>query len=96
MQYFVVCRIPEGTPRKNVIRLIREEAKAVWKLYESGIVRELYYIEDLSGAVLTVEATQFEDVKKAVETLPMIQAGLLEPDYIPLKPYTGFGKLFAK
>ncbi len=96
MQFLVVCRIPDGTPRRQVIMQIRPEAKAVWKLYESGLVREIYYIDDLSGAVLMVEAGSLDEVKKGVETLPMIQDGSLVPDYIPLKPYTGFGKLFAK
>lgn len=96
MQFLVVCRIPAGTPRRQVIKLIRPEAKAVWKLYESGLVREIYYIDDLSGAVLKVEAASLEEVKKGVETLPMIQDGSLVPEYIALKPYTGFGKLFEK
>ena len=54
------------------------------------------YIEDLSGAVMKFEAKDLQEVKEAVETLPMIQQGLLDPDYIPVKAYTGFGKLFEK
>ena len=96
MQFYVVCRIKPGTHRKAVIGLIRSEAKAAWKLYEAGLVRDIHYIDDLSGAVMTFEAKDLAEVKTAVETLPMIQQGILEPEYIPLKPYTGFGKLFAK
>ena len=96
MQFFVVCRIKPGISRRKVISLIREEAAAAWKLYESGLVRDVHYIDDLSGAVLTIEAQDLDEVKRGVETLPMIKEGVLEPDYIKLKPYTGFGKLFAK
>ncbi|MEI6233972.1 MAG: hypothetical protein WCT04_13025 [Planctomycetota bacterium] len=96
MRFFVVCRIPPGTPRKSVIKLIRDEARTVWKLYETGMVRELFYLEGLSGAALNCEAESLEELKKGVETLPMIRDGLLIPEYIPLMPYTGFGKLFSK
>lgn len=96
MRFFVVCRIPPGASRKGVIKLIRDEARAVWKLYESGLVRELFYLDQLAGAALSCEADSLEDVKKGVETLPMIRDGLLVPEYIPLHPYTGFGKLFTK
>ncbi len=96
MRFFVVCRIPEGVPRRSVIKLIRDEARTVWKLYESGLVRELFYLENLEGAALSCEAASLEEVKQGVETLPMIRDGLLVPEYIPLFPYTGFGKLFTK
>ncbi len=96
MQFLVICRVKPGVPRKKVIGLIRAEAQAAWKLYESGLVREVHYIEDMSGAVLTIEAKDLDEVKKGIESLPMIQAGLLDLDYIPLKPYSAFGKLFAK
>ncbi len=96
MQFYVVCKIKPGTPRKKVIGLIRAEAKAAWKLYEAGLLREVHYIDDMSGAVMTFEAKDLAEVKTACDTLPMINQGVLEPEYIPLKPYTGFGKLFAK
>jgi len=96
MQFFVVCRIPPTVSRRSVIKLIRDEARTVWKMYESGLVRELFYLENLDGAALRCEAASLEELKKGVETLPMIRDGLLVPEYIPLYPYTGFGKLFTK
>ena len=96
MQFFVICRIPQSASRKSVIKLIREEARTVWKLYESGLVRELFYLDKLTGAALRCEAATLEELKAGVEKLPMIRDGLLVPEYIPLMPYTGFGKLFAK
>ena len=96
MQFFVICRIPPTASRKSVIKLIRDEARTVWKMYEKGIVRELFYLENLGGAALRCEATNLDELKKEVEMLPMIRDGLLVPEYTPLFPYTGFGKLFTK
>ena len=96
MRFFVVCRIPPGVSRRKVIKLIRDEARTVWNLYESGLVRELFYLDELSGAALSCEAESLDDVKKGVEMLPMVRDGLLVPEYIPLHPYTGFAKLFTK
>lgn len=96
MQFLMIATIKPGTPKRNVVELIRTEAVAAWKLYASDIVRTIHYKADLSGAVMMMEAETEEEIKNAINTLPMIQDGVLEAEIIPLKPYTAFGKLFEK
>lgn len=96
MQFLVLARIVEGTPMEKVMPLVPAEAAKVWEKYAAGMVRSIYYIADMSGAVLMLEAASLEEAQAAVAKFPMVEAGVLNPEVVPLKPYTGLEALFAK
>lgn len=96
MQYLMIATIKPGTPKRNVIELIRSEAVAAFKLYEKEIVRSIHYKADMSGAVMMMEADSQQEIEKALHTLPMVKKGVLGCEIIPLKPYIAYGKLFDK
>jgi len=72
------------------------EARQVWALYQAGMVRESYFREDRSEAVLVLECQSLEEARVALSTLPFIQNKLITFELIPLKAYPGFERLFAK
>jgi len=74
--------------------LKRAEAVSVWELHQAGVFRELYFREDWPGAVLMLECEDVEAAREVLNTLPMVQAGLIAFDVIPLIPYPGFARLF--
>jgi hypothetical protein len=43
-----------------------------------------------------LKAADLSEATKAVESLPMVQAGLLRTEIMPLEPYTGFEALYAR
>ena len=45
---------------------------------------------DRPGACILIEADSEEQVRQKLNTLPMVQAGMLYVTIIPLKPYAGF------
>ncbi len=96
MQVLVIARVIAGTAIEKVLPLVKPEAAKVWEYYAADIVRTVHYFADNSGAVLLFEAPNLEAVNGAVTQLPMVQAGLLECEVIPLAPYTGIAELFAK
>ncbi|RJP81748.1 MAG: superoxide dismutase [Candidatus Zixiibacteriota bacterium] len=73
----------------------KPEAARVWELYQAGIVREMYFRADRSAAVLVLECADIVEARAALASLPMVQAGLIEFEIIPLAPYPGFARLFA-
>ena len=86
---------PNTTPEQFAPHL-KAEAAYVWKLYQSGQLREIYFRGDRSEAVLILECA---DVKKAhtlLDSLPLVQEGLIVFDVIPLVPYPGFERLFEE
>jgi muconolactone delta-isomerase len=76
--------------------LARAEALQAWRLYQEGSVRELYFRADKTEAVLILECASVEEAAATLATLPMVAAGLVAFDLIPLKAYPGFARLFAE
>jgi hypothetical protein len=79
-----------------VLPYVKAEAEVVWQQYSAGIVRSIYYIADMSGAVLMCEAPTLEAMQDIATQFPMAQAGVLKFEILPLKPYIGLESLFAK
>jgi len=74
--------------------LLAKEARRAWELYQSGVFREIYFAQDRPLAIVIMEADGVEDAKKALATLPLVEAGYIDFDVMPLAPYPGFARLF--
>ncbi len=75
---------------------LKAEARRVWELYQTGTIRELYFRADRSEAVLILECADVREARQALDSLPLVQAGLINFEVIPLIPYSGFARLFGK
>ena len=73
---------------------LKAEAARAWQLYQAGIIREMYFRADKSEAVLILECADVNEANAALATLPLVKAGLITFDIIPLRPYPGFARLF--
>lgn len=67
-----------------------EEARRVWQLRQSGLIRELYFRADRNEAVLVLECSSAAGAQEVLAALPFVQAGLIMFEVIPLKGYPGF------
>jgi hypothetical protein len=74
---------------------LKAEALRVWCLYQEGAVREAYFRQDRHAAVLVLECADAAQAHDVLDTLPLVQAGLIKFEVIPLIPYPGFARLFA-
>ena len=75
---------------------LKAESWRAWELYQNSVIRELYFRADRSEAVLILECADTKEAEQVLGTLPLVQAGLIRFDVIPLVPYTGFGRLFEE
>jgi muconolactone delta-isomerase len=67
------------------------ETQRVKALYASGLVRHIWKRADTPGAAILWEAPGEPEVRAALESLPIYQAGMLEiVALVPLDPYPGF------
>ncbi|MEO0535763.1 MAG: muconolactone Delta-isomerase family protein [Cyanobacteria bacterium P01_A01_bin.123] len=96
MQVLVIGRIATGTPTEQVLPLVKPEAAQVWDAYATEKLRAVYYIADMSGAVMVWDMSSLEAVEAELQKLPMVKAGVLTCEVISLKPYTGLAELFAQ
>jgi hypothetical protein len=74
--------------------LLKDEALAVWNLYQDGIIREIYFRADQSNAVLILECETVMEAEETLSKLPLVNNSIIKFDLIPLKPYSGFSRLF--
>jgi muconolactone delta-isomerase len=75
--------------------LAKEEAARAWELYQAGVIRELYFRQDRREAVLMLECAGVEEAARVLATLPLVEAGLIDFEIIPLVAYPGFARLFG-
>jgi muconolactone delta-isomerase len=94
MQFLSLSRrlIEKFPPEAFTPELARAETARVRELYSAGILRQIWKRGDIPGASILWEAPSEAEVRGAIASLPIFQAGLLEiVAVIPLEPYPGFG-----
>lgn len=74
---------------------LHAEAQRVWDLYQSGVIREMYFRADHPKAVLVLECKDDREASEVLDSLPLARHGLIAFDRIPLVAYPGFERLFA-
>jgi len=74
---------------------LKAEAARVWELYQAGVLREIYFRQDRTQAVLVLECADVQEARCVLETLPLVRAGLIDFEVIALIPYPGFSRIFA-
>ena len=62
---------------------------------QAGVIRELNFHADEPTAVLVLECPDPAEADPAEASLPMVSAGPIEFEVIPLRAYPGFARLFA-
>jgi hypothetical protein len=95
VQYLVILRLkPDATPDK-LGPLARPEAARAWEMLAAGVLRSIHFIKGPAGAVLLFEAGDESEVAAHAGRLPLVAAGLVTVEVLPLAPFTGFAALFA-
>ena len=78
-------------PEAFTPELMARETLRVKELYASGILRQIWKRGDVPGATILWEAAREVEVRVALGSLPIYQAGMLEVvALVPLEPYPGF------
>jgi uncharacterized protein with GYD domain len=88
--------VPGVSPAQFTEELLRAEAASAWELYQSQVLREFYFTADTHEAVLILECGGPDQAQSLLAELPLVKAGLIRFVVVPLIPYPGFGRLFAR
>jgi len=85
-------RVDAFPPDAFTPELMARESNRVRELYATGILRQIWRRGDIPGAAILWEAASEAEVRAALDSLPIAQAGMLEIlALVPLAPYPGFG-----
>ncbi|HVZ82706.1 MAG TPA: muconolactone Delta-isomerase family protein [Terracidiphilus sp.] len=94
MQFLSISRrrVAEFGAEAFTPELVAAEGQRVKDLYATGMLRQVWRRADVPGAALLWEAASEAEVRTALESLPIYQAGMLEIVALTgLEPYPGFG-----
>jgi muconolactone delta-isomerase len=69
---------------------LEAEIQQAQVLYAEGFIRQIWHRKDVAGACILVEADSEEQVREKLNTLPLMQKGMLAVSITPLQPYAGF------
>jgi hypothetical protein len=94
MKILAIEREIAGVTAEQFQPLLKPEAARAWDLYQAGVIRELNFHRDEHYAVLALECASLEEAQAALDSLPLVRAGLIRFEYLPLIPYPGFARLF--
>ncbi len=86
--------VPGAADEAFTPELLREEAARAWELHQSGAIRELHFRADREEAVLVLEAPDVGTARRTLDQLPLVRAGLIDFELVPLRAYPGFARLF--
>jgi hypothetical protein len=93
MQFLVVNRRNvESFSETQLAEKIPIQVRRVKELYTEDFIRQIWHRGDRPGGVMLVEADTEATARSILNTLPMVQAGMVEVAMvIPLRPFAGFG-----
>jgi hypothetical protein len=89
------------TPKASADRaafgpLLVPEEQVLWAWYKTGTLREWYFQAEPVTITLIFEAPDAATVDRLLDTLPMIEAGLLDRQVIGLGPWLPLEVIFDK
>jgi hypothetical protein len=84
MKFLALEREKPGLNAQDFAPHGKAEARRAWELYTQGVFRAMYFNSEAHTAILILEALDKAAAQAALDTLPMVQAGLITFDLIPL------------
>ena len=94
MKVLAIEKEYEGKSSDDFKPYLKDEARAVWELYIKNFIREIYFRNDKTSAVLMLECDSVEEAEKTLTELPLVKENLIYFEIIPLVAYSGFERLF--
>ncbi len=94
MQILAIDKFLLGTTMEKVQPHLKEEMIVTWEHYKQGKIRELYFRLDNPGVVLMMECHSLEEAQELICELPLVKAGLIQFELIPLGYFQPFEALF--
>src|SRR5215471_6431374 len=82
----VIESAKQGVTAQQIMAVIPEEIRATVKLYLDGKIREWYSRGDGKGVIFLVDASNEDEARVLMETLPLAKEELIDHQYIPVGP----------
>lgn len=92
MKILAIEKEINGAKWDNLSDLLKNEARHVFELYLTDVLREIYFTEN-KNAVLVLESEDKLTAKKLLDSFPLVESGKIEFELMELRPYNGYERL---
>ena len=92
-EVMAMTSLKPGVALPDVMKLVQEEVRVAVQLYLEGKVERWYTRGDGKGAVLFLRCRTAEEGRVIMADLPLVKAGYLNVEYIPMGPFSGLRNL---
>lgn len=93
MKILAIEKEIDGKSREDMAPLLKQEAIKVLELYQTGLIREIYFTQEDHSAVIVLECLDENEAREVLNSLPLVQEGMIQFETATLLPYTGFSRL---
>jgi muconolactone delta-isomerase len=96
MQILAISKLKEGVTPDSIGQLGADEVKHTLESYLEGTIRNFWFQVNRPGVVFILECTDEDEARKLMNELPLVVAGLMEVELIPLQPLLPLGTLIGR
>jgi hypothetical protein len=92
-EVMAMTSLKPGVALPDVMKLVQEEVRVAVQLYLDGKIDQWYTRSDGKGAVLFLRCKAVDEAKALLAGLPLVKAGYIDVEYIPVVPFSGLRTL---
>ena len=96
MQILAIGNLKEGVTPDKAAPHSADEVKHTLEAYLDGKIRNFWFQVNRPGMVVMLESKDEEEARQVIEELPLVVAGLMDFDLIPLQPLMPLGTLIGR
>ncbi len=87
-EVMAMASVKPGVAVADVMKLVPEEVRGVSQLYMDGKIEQWYTRGDGKGQIFFLRAKSVDEATAIFAELPMVKAGYVVVEYIPVGPYS--------
>jgi len=96
MQILAISKLIEGVAPDSLGTVGAEEVKHTVETYLDGKIRSFWFQVNRPGVVFILEIKDEDEARQVMGDLPLVVAGLMEVELIPLQPLLPLGTLIGR
>ena len=96
MQILAISKKLDGATPEKMAPHLAEEVKHTLEAYLDGKVRDFWFKIGSMGVVLMLESADEDEARSIINELPLVVAGLIDFDLIPLQSLKPLGILIGR
>lgn len=96
MQILAISKLLKGATQDKIAQHGANEVKHTLEAYLDGKIRNFWFQTKKPGVVFILECTDEEEARQTMDEMPLVVAGLMDVDLIPLEPLKPLGVLIGR